>query len=100
MWIIYVSITLFVVGIIYLVVSLINTLKKVRPIINDMNLRVARMQTNVDKVITQTKILQAIQSRIQNDINFKSETIKNTVENVKNTPKHFKTMIQSLVGQK
>ncbi|MBM7584039.1 uncharacterized protein YoxC [Bacillus pakistanensis] len=100
MWIIYVSITLLVVGIIYLVVSLIITLKKVRPIINIMNDRVAKMQSNIDMVATQTKIMQANQAKIQDDINYKSEIIKNSLENVKNTPRLFKSMFLNLIGNK
>lgn len=96
MWIVYASIALFVISLIMLGVALMRTLKTTRPIVNEMNQRVATIQSRMEKISSESTQLQETQGEIQHDIEFKKSTITDTIQEVKRTPEVLKEFVKSM----
>ncbi|QHE61725.1 DUF948 domain-containing protein [Rossellomorea vietnamensis] len=96
MWIVYASIALFVISLIMLGVALMRTLKTTRPIVNEMNQRVATIQSRMEKISSESTQLQETQGEIQHDIEYKKSTITDTIQEVKRTPEVLKEFVKSM----
>jgi uncharacterized protein YoxC len=96
MWIIYVSIALFVIALIMLGAAFMRTIKTTRPIVNEMNQTVANIQSRMDKISSETTQLQETQGEIQGDIEYKKSTITGTIQEVKRTPDVLKGFLKSM----
>ncbi|OXS62030.1 DUF948 domain-containing protein [Rossellomorea vietnamensis] len=96
MWIVYASIALFVISLIMLGVALMRTLKTTRPIVNEMNQRVATIQSRMEKISSESTQLQETQGEIQHDIEYKKSTFTDTIQEVKRTPEVLKEFVKSM----
>ncbi|UXH44945.1 DUF948 domain-containing protein [Rossellomorea vietnamensis] len=96
MWIVYASIALFVISLIMLGVALMRTVKTTRPIVNEMNQRVATIQSRMEKISSESTQLQETQGEIQHDIEYKKSTITDTIQEVKRTPEVLKEFVKSM----
>ncbi|BCB03847.1 DUF948 domain-containing protein [Bacillus sp. KH172YL63] len=96
MWIVYVSIAVFVTALVMLGISLVKTMKETKPVINEMNHTVASIQSRMDKLSMEANLLQETQGEIQDDIEFKKTAINETVNEVKKTPKVMMGFLRSM----
>jgi uncharacterized protein YoxC len=98
MWIVYASIGLFVAAFVYLGIELVKILKKTRPVVDDLNTIVEKIQSHVDQITTETNQLQKTQTAIQEDIQFKKGIIIETIENAKEVIENVKSLLNVVKG--
>jgi uncharacterized protein YoxC len=98
MWIVYASIGLFVAAFVYLGIELVKILKKTRPVVDDLNNVVEKIQSHVEQITTETNQLQKTQTDIQEDIRFKKGAIMETIENAKEVFKNVKSLFNIVKG--
>ncbi|MCA1062843.1 DUF948 domain-containing protein [Rossellomorea sp. AcN35-11] len=96
MWVVYASIALMVIALVMLGTALMKTVKTTRPVINEMNQTVGRIQAGMDKMTAEANQLQETQGEIQEDIENKKTTINHAVEEAKRTPEVLKGFIYSM----
>lgn len=96
MWIVYASIALFVIALVMLGASLMNTIKTTRPIVNEMNHTVEDIQGRMDKISSEVTQLQETQGEIQKDIEYKKSSVTSTFQEVKRTPQVLKEFVKSM----
>ncbi|OCA81556.1 hypothetical protein A8F94_22050 [Bacillus sp. FJAT-27225] len=94
MWIVYISIAIFVGAIGFLGYSAFKTLKASKPAIDQLNETVARLQRKVDTIKVETTQLTENQQEIMEDIDYKKEAIQYTTEAGKQTVANVKKLIK------
>ncbi|WP_043932735.1 DUF948 domain-containing protein [Bacillus sp. EB01] len=94
MFIVYVSIAIFLAAICYLGFSAFKTLKASKPAINQLNETIARIQRKVDTIRVETTYLTESQQEIKEDIDYKKEAIQFTTDAGKRTLNTFKKLVK------
>lgn len=86
------SLAIFIIAILYLVISLISTLKTMQPKLNRLQSASERINEQQMKLQTEVQALTAHQAGIQQDIEQKKEIITQAIAEAKQTPEAIKQL--------
>lgn len=100
MIIVYLSLALIAGSLIYLAIYAVKTFKDTKPVMNRITKTTAMIQAKTDQIKSETDKLAMTQQEITADVQYKKETVRGTVDAVKQTPKPFKELWQSVKGTK
>ena len=100
MIIVWISLAVFVLSLIYLGVYAFKTFKNSKPAIENVTGTVARLQAEADQIKSETDHLTEVQQGITKDVQYKKESVQYTVDAAKQTPKPFKEIWLTIKGEK
>ncbi|WP_051348537.1 DUF948 domain-containing protein [Peribacillus kribbensis] len=87
MIIVYISLAVIVLSLVYLGVYAFKTFKAVKPAIDNMSNTAARLQQKTDTIKVETNQLTEHQQQLMTDIQVKKEAVNLTIQSAKDTPK-------------
>ncbi|MBM7693614.1 uncharacterized protein YoxC [Peribacillus deserti] len=87
MVIVYISLAVILLSLVFLGVYAFKTFKSVKPAINSLSETAARLQQKTDTIKVESTQLTENQQQIMTDIQVKKEAVTLTIENAKQTPK-------------
>ncbi|ADP32563.1 DUF948 domain-containing protein [Bacillus atrophaeus] len=87
MFIVYASIALLLISVIFLGISVMNSKKKMDPILENITVMIGSMQKDVEELKTETQKLSHHQALIQNDFQYKKTTFQKTAAEIKEVPR-------------
>lgn len=96
MIIVYISIAIVVLSLVYLGYIAVNSLKETKKSVTDLSETAARFQEKVDKINNETTQLSETTSTISNGIQTKKETVQSVIETAKASPEPFKKLFSSI----
>ncbi len=96
MVIVYISIAIVVLSLIYLGYIALQNFKETKKSLNDLSETAARFQEIVDKITEETNQLTATTTTISEGIQSKKETVQGVIQVAKGTPEPFKDLVSSI----
>lgn len=100
MIIVWISLGVFVLSLIYLGFFTFKTFKDSKPAIDNVTGTVARLQAEADQIKSETDHLTEVQQGITKDVQYKKEAVQYTVDAAKKTPEPFKDIWLTIKGEK
>ncbi|MED1810739.1 DUF948 domain-containing protein [Bacillus subtilis] len=95
MIIVYISLTVLAVSIIFLGVTVIQNKKKMDPALKELSSVTQAMQKQIEGLKTETELLTQKQKKIQQDVQMKKSAFQQTAAEVKEVPKAVKEVWQA-----
>ncbi|MCY8206409.1 DUF948 domain-containing protein [Bacillus subtilis] len=95
MIIIYISLAVLAVSIIFLGVTVIQNKKKMDPALKELSSVTQAMQKQIEGLKTETELLTQKQKKIQQDVQMKKSAFQQTAAEVKEVPKAVKEVWQA-----
>ncbi|MDY7214982.1 DUF948 domain-containing protein [Bacillus subtilis] len=95
MIIVYISLAVLAVSIIFLGVTVIQNKKKMDPALKDLSSVTQAMQKQIEGLKTETELLTQKQKKIQQDVQMKKSAFQQTAAEVKEVPKAVKEVWQA-----
>jgi uncharacterized protein YoxC len=87
MIIVYASLAVIAISIVYFIISAIKTLKEAQPSIDRLNETNSRLQQKANMLKGETDALKVQQQKLQSDFQFKKGVFTSLISSVKETPK-------------
>ncbi|WGD64315.1 DUF948 domain-containing protein [Bacillus subtilis] len=95
MFIVYISLAVLAVSIIFLGVTVIQNKKKMDPALKELSSVTQAMQKQIEELKTETDLLTQKQKKIQQDVQMKKSAFQQTAAEVKEVPKAVKEVWQA-----